>query len=511
MIVLFPLCFLGFDFTDLTYHITNQIQASQLGLKHLLFNPLWAGSDIIGGLWIKIVSEKLWAIRLFLVFLYGLSFTVLAQGFKKSHYLPLLIIILFSASPMPAGMIFIADYYTLPTFAIFTWSILWFKLYERPDSLWLLIGLGVVSTICIFIRVPLLVISALPAGFFLYQKKFKLLLKWICLSLLGLGILYISGIIEGIYEGLKHQSFYLQKTSGLHTFLGPFFRHLKENLFFLLQIALLIFAGHKISKRSYLECALYIFTLIFLLAILDALNLLSEISFLKGIAHSSFKRGLNCLHLLMCFAIAVGIYRDRTKLYLLPIALMPWILNFGTNTGISKMNYLLPCSFFCLVMLYELKISKGFLATFLMLAIAWNYKNFYRDGHLLEMTAVNSSIQNLEGIITSGTTVKRIAWLESVIQRYELRHQNIVNYPALPGINYLNQSSLYLGFPWSLFIKEDIFQAAVGKDCKSGTLKAAFIDQDSKDSQGLLKFINDNCPVHSRENHGPILFLSFQS
>lgn len=509
ILILSPLCFYGFDFTDLGYHITNQLQANSIGLRHFAFNPYWAGSDIAGGLWIKLFGDNLWVIRSFTVLIYASCFLLILIETKPANYLAVLVMSLLSSSPMPSGMILLADYYTLPMLAITCWSVIWSKL-NQTNHLQnvLLIFLAIASFAATFFRLPLLILFLIPPFMFLINKKHMMILLWVFLCLIGVILLYTSDILKYLLEGLIQQKAMLEKVSGLETFLPPFIAHMKENSFFALQLTIITYLISKSFKKSYLNSVCFIYIIVFLLAIFDTFALFDTLPILRGIANSCSKRGLNSLHLIMSFAIFMGLIRDRTRLYLAPIAVMPFILNFGTNTGISKMNYLLPVTFFCLIQLYVVRINKKLICILLLISIPWNYKNFYRDGHFFELKSLPDGVSKLNHLQTSEKTADKILWIETLVNDYQLRHRMILNYPVMASIYYLSNSPLYMGYPWSHFIKKDRMFSEIKKDCNSGQLKAVFIDTAFEDSTSLINFISTNCTIKSRKEFNSILFLS---
>lgn len=510
VLCLIPIPFLGFDFTDLGWHISAQTQAISQGFSHLIYNPYWGGSDILGSFWIQLVGNHLWAIRFSAIFIFASSYWLIQKELPKEEdrhvLLPLALI---SSAPMTVGMVFMAEYYTLPTLFLTFWSLCWLRLTQNQKSNLTLSVFFFLTVVLTFLRLPLVILFFTPILVIFEKEKRPLLFKWIILFILTLVVAYYSGIIELISNGIRTTKETHEAFNSFEKFVRIFKRDLIAHLIFGLEVTFLSYAIARIFKISFQKTIITMMIILFAIGSLHPLGFSENIPLINGIAKSGYKRSTICMQMIMFVFCCTKLFHNKKMIpAFLPIIILPWILIAGTNTGLLKINYLILLSFLIFSKFFTVRLSKPIWVLFFIAAFARNYSYFYRDGSILTFKAEPIKKGKLELIFTSEKTQNKLNELNQFLTQNKLQGQMIITYPELASIYYLNDSKMYLDYPWTHLLKKNWLFDSVTKDCKAGRLKGAIIQNSVYASEELIQLIKANCPVKDLIKYKDLNFIS---
>lgn len=510
-LLLTPLVFLGLDFTDLGYHITNQMQAQEFGLTHLRYNPYWGGADIFGSFWLYLFGGELWTIRLFAVVLYALSFWLfLRESGGSTSFIILMGIGFLSSMPTSGGMILVADYYTLPMAGMIIWGLLWIRFLESSDSWIFTTSLFVLTCVLTFLRLPLVALFFIP--FLSLGSTKKIIgLRWAGLCTILVILVSISGIPKELIESLAITQNH-KISSTISSFISSSLRDLRENTFFILQLGIIAMIVSKVLRKPMKDLVLMILIVLLPISILYSMGFLNNIPVVSAIGKSAFKRTTVSLHLILSFYTFSLLLKDRAKLLGYGVLLLlPYILIAGTNTGFAKLNYLITMTFIALQAVTKISIPKAWQIVFLISTLLFNYSRFYRDGNVRELILPPINEPSLEHIITTQTNSNRAKAISHFFRDNQLRKKTILTYPKLATAYYMNASLPYLHKPWSYIFKDEYLESELKKDCAALKLAAVIIQEGSIPWEHVLNSVKKNCMVVSETKSGDLHFILLSS
>ncbi len=541
-IIALPYCFFGLDVTDTGFHLYEQQVAVLQKLAYFKHNPLYPLSNIIGGFyqWLCKDCGLLYA-RVGGVITYILTailtyklFAIYAHS-KSSKITLAKIIVLYSfiaVSPFSfAGALILIDYYTVPMLLFVATSYCLSRCIKNSSYGWLLLGnlflLGL-----IFSRITMityLVFSLSTIFLFLnsrdQENKNLLATQCSCMVFIILGyVLYYQNLVV---------SNLLSSAFTVYDLLLIYFQHLQTVLDVVVVLFCLILLGYFLtrykSKRHIFKITfLFMLSLLLFSMILLIFKLNSE-GYLYNLAtrldlHFSVIIVLVLSGLLAALTLfSLKRKKIEPSFYLLILMGLgfPFMINFGTDTGLYKMGYgiwFLPPTLLLLLekkfpyysrIFYKASVIIG------MLSILKLYTGFYRDND--NIFELNHSI-DLPKLTNVYTTLARGKSYEDLItnaSRYINEGDMVfafdfnpmfywvtntkapadISWPHLNGINFLKEKLGGICIDPSLLPKIIIISEAATFDKDWPKTKSSFdlITRDKEEREFINGLIRNQC------------------